>query len=215
LETNTDFPKNVRILSWNYDHQFDMAYCSYIGDKRISNGRRLLNTITKFDHRKKNDDRFSIYKLNGICGTHKVRELFPHFPVEIMESPFSLDHLDACVFHFALIKYYGTELHPAVSFAWEKQDEDNDIVKVAIAGCSDAEILICIGYSFPFFNRTVDREIIGSMKSLRKVYFQDPYPQNIMQRFKSIRPDIYRSIVDENLIPISDYSEQFFLPPEL
>ncbi|PSR03910.1 MAG: hypothetical protein BRD50_04955 [Bacteroidetes bacterium SW_11_45_7] len=43
-------------------------------------------------------------------------------------------------------------------------------------GVRNNEILILIGYSFPFFNRKVDREIFNELKSsgvFKKIYFQD------------------------------------------
>jgi hypothetical protein len=70
--------------------------------------------------------------------------------------------------------------------------------------------LVVIGYSFPFFNRLVDRRILN-MPDLKKIYFQAPISgiENIIQSFKSIRK-----------LPIEGYekiteTEQFFLPPEL
>ena len=38
-------------------------------------------------------------------------------------------------------------------------------------------IMVVIGYSFPFFNREVDKQVLNALKqqpSFRKIYFQNP-----------------------------------------
>lgn len=41
---------------------------------------------------------------------------------------------------------------------------------------SGTTILVVIGYSFPFFNREVDKQIFNELNNrvLKKIYFQDP-----------------------------------------
>jgi len=70
--------------------------------------------------------------------------------------------------------------------------------------------LIVICYSFPFFNRNVDSQIIKTMKELKKVYFQAPDSDLIKERFQAIRDDI----PENKLVPRIDI-EQFLLPNEL
>lgn len=68
-----------------------------------------------------------------------------------------------------------------LSFAWE--DETNDTKKIflekrmpiAKAIAEKTDILVVIGYSFPFFNRKIDDEIFKAMKQrLFKIYLRDP-----------------------------------------
>jgi len=75
---------------------------------------------------------------------------------------------------------------------------------------SNTMILVVIGYSFPFFNRDVDRLIIGEMKNLLKVYIQDPYAADVKETFQAINDRI-----DPNMIIPLDNTKQFLLPPEL
>jgi len=70
--------------------------------------------------------------------------------------------------------------------------------------------LIVIGYSFPFFNREIDRKIIGNMEELEKVYFQAPDAETIKERFQAIRDDI-----DEKLLVTKKDIGQFLIPNEL
>jgi hypothetical protein len=74
----------------------------------------------------------------------------------------------------------------------------------------DAEVLVVIGYSFPYFNRSVDRELISNMKDLRRVHFQSPEAKRLIERFKSIRDDF----APGQLIPEHD-NRYFFIPDEL
>jgi hypothetical protein len=67
-----------------------------------------------------------------------------------------------------------------------------------------------IGYSFPFFNREVDRRLIGEMPLLRKIYIQDKDTEAIAQRIKAFRND-YSNI---EFVHFKNYS-QFVLPNEL
>jgi hypothetical protein len=68
-----------------------------------------------------------------------------------------------------------------ISFAWEDEDSSNKNIfinqRITIAReiAAKTEILVVVGYSFPFFNRKIDQEIFKSMKdTLQKIYFQDP-----------------------------------------
>jgi len=99
-----------------------------------------------------------------------------------------------------------------LTFAWENTPLSNSIIENATLATSKTYVLVVIGYSFPFFNRVVDRRIINSMINLEKVYFQAPKEDvnNLITRFKAIRSD-FKKLDPE---PIEDI-KQFFLPPEL
>ena len=106
--------------------------------------------------------------------------------------------------------YNALPLRSAISFAWEDQGISPYVINEAISKTSDATILVVIGYSFPFFNRIVDRKIL-KMPQLRKIYFQAPSEgmNSVAQSFKSIR-----EYPLEGIEKITE-TEQFFLPPEL
>jgi len=70
--------------------------------------------------------------------------------------------------------------------------------------------LIVIGYSFPYFNREIDREIIANMNNLKKVYFQSLDAENLKERFLSIRDDL-----KDNQLLVRKDCGQFLLPNEL
>lgn len=80
----------------------------------------------------------------------------------------------------------------------------------------DTEVLVVIGYIFPFFNREIDREILKYMPNLKKIYIQDPNAEQIESSLDSLYSIQHTGItkVNENVMPITNTS-QFYLPPEL
>ena len=124
-------------------------------------------------------------------------------------SPQDLDF--ALAFGYLHVKQ-GKEIYDCkinINFAWF-QDRAFINKLSEIYGLTDT--LVVIGYSFPFFNREVDRKIIRSMPKLKKIYIQDYAPLNIKSRFLSILPDWQDRGIQ--IIPVDDVNE-FFLPPEL
>ena len=76
----------------------------------------------------------------------------------------------------------------------------------------DAETVVVIGYSFPFFNRKVDRFLFESMPNLKNIYIQDPHADRIEQTLPSVIPSHIYPITKVEKITTTD---QFYLPPEL
>ena len=81
---------------------------------------------------------------------------------------------------------------------------------------SDVDILVVIGYTFPFFNRAVDRAFIRAIKNLKKIYIQDPNADKVIQSIDAVLAPHQKSPLGGNIpiVPITDCS-QFYLPPEL
>jgi len=70
--------------------------------------------------------------------------------------------------------------------------------------------LVIIGYSFPFFNREVDRTLFDSMINLKKIYYQDINAIKLIDRLQAVQ----QRINAKQIIPITE-TGQFFLPYEL
>jgi hypothetical protein len=100
-----------------------------------------------------------------------------------------------------------------MKFAWEESVTSRSVVDEAVAATEATDVLVVIGYSFPFFNRMIDRRIIRSMKKLTKVYFQSHNEKAVSKYILSFR-SIMTDATHLKLEPILD-AEQFFLPPEL
>jgi hypothetical protein len=104
-------------------------------------------------------------------------------------------------------------LNNHLTFAWDHKFE-NEFYTQLKNSVKKTEILVVIGYSFPFFNRDVDKLIINDFmgETLRKVYFQsvEEDVKDIRERFLAIKNNIGM----ENLLLRTD-TKQFTLPNEL
>lgn len=211
INSISDFPNDVRILSWNYDFQFEIAFSEFSNEKDLGRNQKTLNIHTKtIPIVKKDIETFGIYKLNGSAELHESRISNPrsHFYNLDISPTLDLKILEATVRMYATATN-TTNLIPSFSFAWEDsyfKSFDDAIME----DTKDTRILVVIGYSFPYFNRTIDKGIISEMKNLSKVYFQSPEAKELIERFKSIRNDL----TSDKLIPISDL-RYFYIPDEL
>lgn len=210
-------PDNVRILSWNYDHQFELAFSEYTEQNEISSNQRWLRVHLKYctyNNFKNNSTGFRIFKLNGTAGLYSSyysRRVYI-FP-DNLKDPVDKIFVDNVTKNF-VIGTYVNHMFPTLSFAWENELEEGNkvenIVSKAIENIKETYSLVVIGYSFPFFNREIDRKIIGSMTKLKRVYFQAPDAEILKERFEAIRDNL--SGID---LLIKEDVGQFLLPNEL
>lgn len=208
LNSITNFPDHIRVLSWNYDAQFELAISEYINHSDLESSELWLRVRNKFEQ-KETEPGFGIFKLNGTasCFVKQDYGLQKSWLLDNNKKEFTIEILDNLIYQYAYASL--NSLNPFFSFSWEK---NNKILAEAKTETKDTEVLIVIGYSFPFFNRQIDRDLIRNMGlNLRKVYFQSPEANKLIQRFQAIKENIMKP----ELIPMADDLDQFFLPPEL
>lgn len=200
---NTMLPKDLLLLSWNYDSQVEKAY------HRVLNRHFQFFRVKNRQHSWLNDYPLLI-KLNGsadfLSESHgnALSMLYNWNTQKTVEQ--------------VVNAYHGAKNHSILSFAWESEynpDENDNFPTLSAAQekSSETEVLVIVGYSFPYFNRQIDRMVAGAsnMEQLKKVYFQAPKDdvENIKMRFQVIR-----DTKNIELISITDL-DQFFIPPEL
>lgn len=198
-----DFPQNISIISWNYDFQLELAYNEYVDANDIYELGELLKVTDKISDQR---DEFPADKINGfqllkLNGTVNFKGSDDFFKYNNSE------YLDYLAGIYPTIK----EDDICLSFAWERMGEKfldriNECVR-------DTEILVVIGYSFPFFNRSVDKHLLNEMKQLKKIYIQDANPDKVKIGLEAALPD--RMIDNLPIVPLLTDKKQFFLPPEL
>jgi hypothetical protein len=164
ISTNGKLPKEVKMLSWNYDTQIEMGADFLKGIPGRGNDFNSNFFVWPYCSQltdTKDKDYFLLH-LNGYCG--------PDYSEESLAGgqPAGVD--------------IHSETEPLLSFAWEDDDSYDKRTftrgrlveaKRMIEGTS---ILVVIGYSFPFFNRKIDAALFDMMRgSLQKIYFQDPH----------------------------------------
>jgi len=153
-------PANVKIINWNYDRQIEKGAVLL----RPNNGAEFIIRNFKvwpnnYTEKLSSDDYFMLH-LNGIAGYNYSKQSL--LEKEQSEKEFK-------------------DVDPVISFAWEEEDSfgistfTNNRISIAEQMVKDTNVLVVIGYSFPFFNRNIDSHLFNTMKSsLSKIYFQDP-----------------------------------------
>lgn len=210
-----NFPNNFKVISWNYDLQFELAYELFKGNKSIStidDSIRTLNVVSKFTNAEPKLDNFGIYKVNG-SAVYSENNGFWNYTFGLnLDFKLEQDALQTLLQAYSSLKEFKSKVNCLLSFSWEDDfnRSNTNIIQKTISATKNTEYLVIVGYSFPFFNRDIDRQLITEMKGLKKVYFQSPTANEMIERFSSIRPDIEL----KNLIPISGLSE-FYLPNEI
>lgn len=208
----SSLPKHVKIISWNYDYQIERAYAEYIGDYSVDSVETMLQVQSKyFGDSNIPTDEFGICKVNGTANIHQ-RDSNSFQYVASLDALLNINSIESALRNYSLLLFAKqSDCYPALSFAWENNKEyENSIVSRTKTLTKETNILVVIGYSFPFFNRQTDREIIGNMDKLEKVYLQAPDAQNLVERFESVRPDI-----DIKKLVSRFDTAQFLLPNEL
>lgn len=201
---NLSLPLNISVISWNYDSQFELAYKNYSSYNLPIYDKLGENSMPN------NQDCGLIFKLNGSANfgdfnmvdyilNHREKDVHPL--IQLIEY---YGHLEADT------KELGFEFHSHLSFAWESTKRQKEMITTINQITSDTEAVVVIGYSFPYFNREIDRAIFSKIPSLKTIYIQDPNPE-------SVEPSL-RAVLDENRNVKIEYQKdctQFYLPREL
>lgn len=233
-------PKNVKILSWNYDIQFELALTNYSQHNSLVQIRKefqILPNVDTYNEVNKlpvDKNRFSMVKLNGTALWESNYKVKKH---EVPKTLFDKESLGKSENELLgeLIEQYNN-LYPDnnlkmddslkyFNFSWEMDDTFQDKypgynmnIKAAHEIAEQTEILVVIGYSFPLFNREIDKSLLTTMgRCLKKVYIQDLNPepiqtimQNSVERFQM--PAV-KGLPNITFVPINE-TRQFFLPYE-
>ena len=204
----TDLPSNIRILSWNYDIQFELAYAAYLQTSNLIDVEKKLSIYQKLVDSNSYEfgDGFGVIKLNGSALMYDKANQHIIDPTLINQSlsSTSIKNVSSIV--------NNEEYECALSFAWENTDEQfKDRIRKNI---DDAETLVVIGYSFPFFNRRIDEFVFHSMPQLKKIYIQDKDPDTVEQSVTNLLTTVGLTL-SKTKIEKKYHTQQFYLPPEL
>lgn len=204
-------PKDVSILSWNYDCQFEKSFSNYFGNSSLNRIWEHLNIKGKTTNiRTNNNDGFSITKINGTALTFEESMLESQFldPFFGRQGMSEISYISTAFIE----SLTSSNVRNALSFAWESSDSDfKNIIQSVV---QDTEVLVVIGYSFPYFNREIDRLIIRNMINLKKVYIQDPNCSEVKESFEATLSD--SQVVDDKIkYVLKKGISQFLIPNEM
>jgi len=216
---NKRLGNNINIISWNYDSQIELAYADFVNSS-IDVIREDLDMFPNSrSELTESEDDPKIIKLNGTAGLFygkdKKESISDHssqsgFDIELLKFMLghAVDLLNPAIPRLPFISY------PFVNFAWEKNETGYQAkgVEEAKKIIDKTNILVVIGYSFPTFNRDVDKEILND-NELDKIYIQAPAKD--MNAIKQRILGLLGNSVAENMFFPHDEIEQFLIPYEM
>ena len=200
---NLNLPHDISILSWNYDSQIEQAYRSYGKAQGLIVYEK--NTEGKWPEL---TDYGRIIKLNGRASL--VDSPIIHAILNDKRLPLALQLIIIYAHIHIDTREIGFQFKNHLSFAWEEANFKDEWLSTIKSTIEDTEQVVVIGYSFPFFNREMDRFVFRNMPKLEKVYIQDINTNAIVQSIHAVLP----TNISVSTIPISDCG-QFYLPGEL
>ena len=239
LTKELELPEDINILTWNYDSQFEIAYREYVTsdvdynyihnklfvydaktDSPIGDCSKMptgfINPKDKVKwHNANSFIPHKIIKLNGTANFTDTFAITDFFKVD--EEDIKLKRL---LNKYILYSHSNKQNeYTRLSFAWDNQWYIKSLIENQLEKIiGDAEILVVIGYTFPFFNRETDRKIFEIMPNLSKIYIQDPNAINLLMNIEPVLSYTHVNVNDllkgDRISPITNTS-QFFLPPEL
>ncbi len=202
-------PDNINIVTWNYDFQLELGLQHFSSE--LDQLDQIQDQFGIVPSRTKND-KPKIVHLNGVAGFYKSGEELGFYPS--IKGVYRDDHerLDAAVRSYQSLCEVA-KIDDNLSFAWELEDESHERIKQSANFFTQSDIIVVIGYSFPFFNRKVDEALFSQLwgRGNLKIYIQDPKINQSQIKFFRER---FRLKDEIEIIPL-DSVEQFFLPPEL
>jgi|GEM_PF-6813883 len=180
IMTDVKWPEDIRVYSYNYDNQVQIAYNYIIGYNE--------------DLDKKN-----VYPING---SYFFKQ---NYLPEIFDS--SIEFLTS------LIIYINAQ-NSGIKFAWE-EDNFSKVSKDINGDPFHPQILVVIGYSFPFLNREIDKILMNKWSNtLNKIYIQEPNESINEDSFRSKFPELINSTGSEIPIEFVRNVDQFHIPYE-
>lgn len=216
-----ELPKNINIVSWNYDFQIELTLASYLDVQKISTLENLLQIMPRKEMSHHDISKFSIYKLNGTAGgiTYNPNKFnrFDFNPLKISNN--ISEEWRTIIFEDNLEKYLFSTKYSnpdknrisSILFSWEKDPIPQEVRETCARDLMLSEYLVIIGYSFPTFNRETDKFILNQMENLKKIFIQSPEKtiDSVEVRLKSLLSS-YGHIEFEKVRTI----DEFYIPFE-
>lgn len=196
-------PKDINIISWNYDSQLEIAYGAYRQNQELPIFEKNIEGQWP-----EMPDCGCVFKVNG-SATFADRSV-----VKSIIADKTIETALQLICYYSFVKSDTTQLgfqyNTHLSFAWEDSVNNGKMMDSIAKAVADAEQVVVIGYSFPYFNRETDRLLFQMMPNLKKVYIQDKNTVAVSQSIVAVIPEGKKIHIE----PISDCT-QFYLPAEL
>ena len=202
---NLAMPTDVRVITWNYDGQFEKSFADFFEyfDQRREVGSLLQVTPATGTSTDYYSDIFSIYRINGAAGIReRSNQLLTHYFDAFVQDRQNMSAALRLTLHFYQNVTSGAD-KPYLQFAWE-DDTRRATVLDYIGGFSPVDTVVVIGYSFPIFNRRLDRAVFEALRP-KEIFLQVAGDDAVTDRLVGLG-------VEPKIIKVVGDQDQFFIP---
>lgn len=192
---------NIKFVTWNYDLQVERAILKF---EDPNTKLYQIDDRIRFDSGKENSP-LSICHLNGYNGFMDITEDgFFHLIDAKKSIKESADKVHGIYFENFKRK---SNFMNFINFAWENHPRANFARAQAKEIFSNTDILVIIGYSFPPFNKEIDKALFSMLKDGTKIIYQDPKASRKQIEFLTAGKKIEIELLTDKL-------DHFYLPYE-
>lgn len=196
-------PKELKIITYNYDNQLEIASGYY------DNYKSIYSYHYYYHHQTKLNDEINIIKLNGFATFERVKDIGQFEKIEYSDKKFQEEKLLNQISKLYHIFNEQLKNPTNISFAWDESEYSTDSIEKAVEYISESSNIVIIGYSFPEFNRKIDESLFSKLPINAKIYLQtEETSYSILQDRLIQRAN---KINQQNIIKVN-YIDQFFIP---
>lgn len=210
-EKTLALPETIRIFSWNYDLQLTEAYLQIL-NKFIADKDKLYyeevdkhTRLTRLNGSIYNDSTFS-------SSFDDIDDIEPNLRLKL-NKPSQLVHGLVSFLEDRKSRWYNLNNIGSIKFAWE---EERSFLELA---AFRPTIIVVIGYSFPTYNRDVDKNILNTLERTTesKVYVQCNFRDangKLVRNYEGVKSNLQGLGIDAYKIEEVEESNEFRIPFE-
>lgn len=205
IKGDAKFYNDVTFITWNYD--LNLLYAIFNFVRKGVSFAEFINRLRTSDNYFQITDQLKVIHLNGYVYDRKITEFgsisLNQLKKDLSERMLGINSGDE-------LRDYGT----SIKFAWEdglSEDKQSRFLQEAVDAISHSHSIIVTGYSFPLYNRIVDKVMFRRENLDRSViYIRDPRASEIKESFHA---DFGIALREDS--PVSYIGQQFEPPPEV
>ena len=157
-------------MTWNYDLQLESAFASFSNDTSWETISRNL----KFRCEIGNTSPLQICHLNGYHGFYYTDKKEFEF-LTVPKTKNVKEIIDSLEYISVENSRNGLQISNHINYAWEINSLSQKVRDEANRIFAETDILVIIGYSFPNFNKDIDKMLFDKLKGRSTtIYYQDP-----------------------------------------
>lgn len=167
VKENKGITNRVNFISWNYDVQVEMALARYWQLRAVSDVHSQRSGLI-YPSGSLDPPVGSLpllVHLNGVAGLSVLNKTSRFYYANMLNTPVKIvieSLFDGYGGSGAMYTELCQSMTESFTFAWENKTVGNTAIALAKKIMDSADILVIVGYSFPSFNRMVDRDLFHS-----------------------------------------------------